>query len=87
VVVGNDSFPAHLAGTVGVPTLALMGPTVASVFAHLPDVECLASNGVDCTGCHFRKPFRAACDQGCMSLYRLFPDDVLDRTLTKTGLA
>ena len=81
LVIGNDSFPAHLAGTVGVRTLALMGPTTAGVFAHMPDVECLASNGLDCTGCHFRQPFRAACDQGCMSLYRLFPDDVLDRAL------
>jgi hypothetical protein len=86
LVVGNDSFPAHLAGTVGVPTLALMGPTTASVFAHTPDVECLSSSGLECTGCHFRPPFRAACDQGCMSLYRLFPDDVLRRVLMKLGL-
>jgi hypothetical protein len=83
LVVGNDSFPAHLAGTVGVPTLALMGPTRPTVFAHSPDVECLASAAIDCTGCHFQAPFRAACDQGCMSLYRLFPDDVLRRALAK----
>ena len=83
LVVGNDSFPAHLAGTVGVPALALMGPTRATVFAHTPDVECLASAAIECTGCHFRAPFRAACDQGCMSLYRLFPDDVLRRALDK----
>src|SRR5687768_2759924 len=86
LVVGNDSFPVHLSGTVGVPTLALLGPTVANVFAHLPDVQCLTSSGLDCTGCHFRKPFRAACDQGCMSLYRLFPDDVLKRALEKVGM-
>jgi Glycosyltransferase family 9 (heptosyltransferase) len=86
LVVGNDSFPAHLAGTVGAPTLALMGPTLPMVFAHMPDVECLASRALDCTGCHFRAPFRAACDQGCMSLYRLFPDDVLQRVLVNLGL-
>jgi hypothetical protein len=83
LVIGNDSFPAHLAGTAGVPTLALMGPTLPTVFAHAPEVECLASAAIDCTGCHFRAPFRAACDQGCMSLYRLFPDDVLRRALEK----
>ena len=83
LVVGNDSFPAHLAGTVGVPTLALMGPTRPEVFAHATDIECLASNLIECTGCHFRAPFRAACDQGCMSLFRLFPDDVLRRALEK----
>lgn len=82
LVIGNDSFPVHLAGTVGVPTLALMGPTRASIFAHMPDVECLSSS-LDCTGCHFQPPFRAACDQGCMSLYRLFPGDVLKRAMEK----
>ena len=87
LVVGNDSFPAHLAGTVGVPTLALMGPTLPAVFSHTPDVGCLASDAIDCTGCHFSPPFRAACDQGCMSLYRLFPDTVLQRILERLGLA
>jgi ADP-heptose:LPS heptosyltransferase len=83
LVVGNDSFPAHLAGTVGVPTLALIGPTRPTVFAHMPDVECLAATTMYCTGCHFQEPFRPACDQGCMSLYRLFPDDVLRRAHKK----
>ena len=80
LVIGNDSFPVHLAGTVGVPTLALMGPTRSTVFSHMPEVERLSSS-LDCTGCHFQPPFRAACDQGCMSLYRLFPGDVLHRAL------
>ena len=83
LVVDNDSFPAHLAGTVGVPTLALMGPTRATVFAHSPEVECLASGRIDCTGCHFQAPFRAACDQGCQSLFRLFPEDVFARAMSK----
>jgi ADP-heptose:LPS heptosyltransferase len=83
LVIGNDSFPVHLAGTVGVPTLALMGPTKPTVFAHMPEVECLASTAIDCTGCHFQAPFRAACDQGCMSLYRLFPEDVLKTALRR----
>jgi ADP-heptose:LPS heptosyltransferase len=84
VVVGNDSFPAHLAGTVGVPTLAVMGPTRPTVFSHLAEVTCMTSD-LECTGCHFQKPFRAACDQGCMSLFRLFPDRVVDRVLELIG--
>lgn len=84
LVVGNDSFPAHLAGAVGVPTLALMGPTRPTVYAHAPAVECVTTAALDCVGCHFRAPFRAACDQGCMALYRLFPDDVLALALGKT---
>lgn len=81
VVVGNDSFPAHLAGAIGVRTIALMGPTRPTVFAHAPVVECLASDRIECTGCHFAAPFRAACDQGCLSLFRLFPEDVLRKVL------
>ena len=59
VVVANDSFPAHFSGTLGVPTLALMGPTRATVFAHIPEVVCLSSTAglVNCTGCHFGPPF------------------------------
>jgi ADP-heptose:LPS heptosyltransferase len=87
LVVGNDSFPAHLAGTIGVPTLALMGPTRPTVFAHDPGVECLASAAIDCTGCHFAAPFRAACDQGCQSLFRLHPEAVIRRVLQKLRLA
>lgn len=83
LVVGNDSFPAHLAGALGVPTLALMGPTRPAVFAHAPAVECLASDAIECTGCHFSPPFRAACDQGCQSLFRLYPEVVLRRVLQK----
>jgi Glycosyltransferase family 9 (heptosyltransferase) len=82
LVIGNDSFPAHLAGTVGTSTLALMGPTRSTVFDHMDSVQCMTST-LDCTGCHFKTPFRAACDQGCMSLYRIFPDEVLRRTLER----
>ena len=83
LVVGNDSFPAHLAGTIGVPTLALMGPTRPTVFAHAPTVECMSSSAIECTGCHFAAQFRAACDQGCQSLFRLFPETVLERVLER----
>jgi hypothetical protein len=85
LVVGNDSFPAHLAGALGVPTLALMGPTRPTVFAHSSAVECLGADLIDCTGCHFGAPFRAACDQGCLSLFRLYPEAVFGHVLRKLG--
>lgn len=78
VVVGNDSMPAHLAGTLGRPTLALMGPTKPTVFSHIPDVKCLTSKDISCTGCHFGGPFRAACDFMCESLARLSPSTVVE---------
>lgn len=81
LVIGVDSMPCHFAGTIGVKTLALMGPTKPTVFSHISNVFCLQSKTFDCVGCHFAKPFRAACDQGCSSLFSLFPDAVLKTVL------
>jgi hypothetical protein len=78
LVIGNDSFPANLSGTIGTPTIALMGPTKPNVFKHMPDVHPLSSSRIDCSGCHFGKSFRACCDLGCLSLFRLFPEEVLE---------
>ncbi|MBI5584765.1 MAG: hypothetical protein HY892_13195 [Deltaproteobacteria bacterium] len=77
LVVGNDSFPAHLSGTLGTPALVLLGPTNPQVYRYLPDVRTLSSDRIDCSGCHFGPPFRSVCDLGCLSLYRLFPEEVL----------
>lgn len=76
LVIGNDSGPCHLAGTMGVQSIALIGATNSNVFAHVPSVHCLQSN-MECTNCYFQAPFRAACDQGCSSLMRLFPELVV----------
>ncbi len=81
LVIGNDSGPVNLAGTLGVRSLALMGPTLPEIFAHMSDVETLAVTGDEypCVGCHFGSPYRAACDAGCQALYRLTPEAVFDR--------
>jgi hypothetical protein len=84
VVIGCDSGPAHIAGTIGVPTLAVCGPTVPEiVFGHMPSVRgvTLASEDLACVGCHFRgeKGFRSACNSGCQGLYRLTPTVVYER--------
>ena len=81
VVVANDSMPAHLAGTVGRPTLAMMGPTHRNVFWHMPDVMPMHSEIVDCAGCHFGQPFRASCDMMCGALATLLPGDVAKTVL------
>lgn len=80
VVVGNDSLPAHLAGTLNKKTIAILGPTRPNVFAHIPNVVCAQSDKLDCVGCHFKggpNGFRAACDIGCMSLNTLTVDDIM----------
>lgn len=86
LVVCNDSFPAHLSGTLGTSTLALLGPTSPNVYKHLHNVRTLSSDQIDCSGCHFGSPYRASCDLGCLSLYRLFPEEVLDTIFQHLGL-
>jgi hypothetical protein len=77
LVVGNDSMPAHLAGTLGLPVLALMGPTSPNVFAHIPNVVAMQSDAVKCVGCHFGAPYRAGCGLGCQSLFTLLPQNIM----------
>lgn len=81
IVIGVDSGPAHMAGTIGTPTIAVCGPTKPEVvFDHLPGVKCLTAgrDAVPCVGCHFRADhgFRAACSDGCRALLMLPPEDV-----------
>jgi hypothetical protein len=40
-VVGIDSFPMNLAGTLDVPSLCLLSITTPQVFEHTPSVRCL----------------------------------------------
>jgi hypothetical protein len=80
IVVGNDSFGAHLAAAIGVPVLAIMGPTNGHVvFGHAPNVNVFThdTGEVSCTGCHFGVDYRPACDVGCESLQSLRPAYVL----------
>lgn len=88
LVVGVDSGPAHLAATVGVRTIALMGPTRPEcVFGHVPEVIAMTNRDLPgCAGCHFGSPFRAACDQGCHTLYALRPHVVLARIVSELAL-
>jgi hypothetical protein len=73
LVIGNDSAPAHLAGTLNVPTFALCGPTYKKVFEYMPSVQVVTAPHElrGCVGCHWKQDrgYRAACDQGCMALY------------------
>jgi ADP-heptose:LPS heptosyltransferase len=82
--VGNDSACVHISGTLGVRTIALLGPTTPRVFAHIPEVECVMSS-LSCTGCNFGCPFNARCDEQCDSLYALSPDTVFERIRRRLG--
>jgi hypothetical protein len=77
LVIGNDSGPAHLAGTIGTPTIAIQGATTERIFSHIPEVISYRKKALTCAGCHCLKPnFRASCETGCLELYRTFPEQV-----------
>jgi hypothetical protein len=92
LVIANDSGPAHLAGTLGVPTMAMMGPTIPDmVFGYCPNVEPVRISEAElpCIGCHFKahRGFRSACDQGCEALQILPVSAVFERVLHKLGIS
>lgn len=82
VVAGNDSGITHLASTIGVPTVAAMGPTdPAIVFGHAFDrVRCVRTSLSGCVGCHFSGcyGYQKACDYGCEALDLLSWREVCD---------
>jgi hypothetical protein len=79
LVIGNDSGPAHLAGTIGTRALAIHGPTQERIYGYLPEVTSFRKKALPCAGCHCLPPFpkASACNIGCGELYRTFPEDVL----------
>lgn len=83
VVVCNDSAAAHVAGTIGVPTLVISGLTDPRVvFAHMDgNVHWIANGDVGCSGCHWNgdRGYRPGCRSGCQSLIRLPVPRVLER--------
>ena len=77
LVIGNDSGPAHLAGTIGTRTIAIQGATTERIYAHIPEVISYRKKALSCAGCHCLPPdFRASCDSGCLELFRTFPEEV-----------
>jgi ADP-heptose:LPS heptosyltransferase len=85
LVIGNDSGPAHLAGTIGTKTLAIQGPTTERIYAHIPEIVSLRKRVLICAGCHGLPPFRASCALGCHELYRTFPEDVFVEVMHLLG--
>ena len=79
LVIGNDSGMVHLAGFLGVPALAICGPTVGScVFGNYPSVR-IAQAPMFCNGCmgmtHHYNP--RWCRLSCDALTNFQAPDVL----------
>jgi hypothetical protein len=79
LVIGCDSGPAHLAGTIGTRTIAIMGATTERIYDYLPHVIPYRKKALSCAGCHCLEPdFRASCNAGCLELYRTFPEEIAE---------
>jgi len=83
LVIGCDSGPAHLAGTIGIPTIAIQGATTERIYRHIPEVISYRKKALPCAGCHCLPPdFRASCEVGCLELYRTLPEEVAEFALS-----
>lgn len=78
LMIGNDSGPAHLAGTIGTPTIVICGSATERVYSYNPIVTQYRKKAMPCAGCHClpEKGFRATCEVGCMELSRTFPEEI-----------
>ncbi len=67
--VGNDNGPMHMAAALGVPVVALFGPSDPTVWAPCAERKAVIYKGLDCRPC-----FHPTCRRGeenCMRLIRL----------------
>ena len=92
LVIGNDSGPALLAGTLGTRTIAIHGPTTERIYAHIPEVTSCRKVSIGCAGCHCLpnkadhfSGWRKACQIGCGELYRTYPEAVYAMAMQALG--
>ncbi len=84
LVIGNDSGPAHLSGTIGTQTISIHGPTEGwRIYGHIPEVHPIEKKSIGCGGCHCLPEadggaWRVSCETGCHELYRTFPEEVFE---------
>jgi hypothetical protein len=86
--IGADSGLTHLAGLLGLPALAVCGPTNGRwVFGSWPSVEVM--QGAPCGGCMFQadRGWHHACGVQCGALWDLRPADVAQRALARLAVS
>jgi len=85
--IGNNSGPAHVTGTLDIPTFVLSGLTTRESLEGIPSMIHVAVDRSECpcVGCYYASPPKQpSCDLGCLALQSLTPRkvlEVLDRTL------
>jgi ADP-heptose:LPS heptosyltransferase len=80
--VGIDSGPLHIATAMGVPSVALFGPTNGRLRVHPRAKTILVTGVVSCLGCHHAFPahlhWKTGCPNNIACMQDITPDHVLD---------
>lgn len=79
IVAGNDSGICHLAGVLGVPAVAVCGPTDGeAIFGWYGCVRNIQAPA-DCSPCYWlaARGYKRACVHGCDALWAIRPESVL----------
>ncbi len=88
LLIANDSGMAHLAGTLGLSTIAVCGASSGKVaLGYYPSVEIVQSNK-ECSGCCLdpASGYVDHCLLGCMALFEVSPDTVLEKAAKMLNL-
>jgi ADP-heptose:LPS heptosyltransferase len=86
LIIGVDSCPIHLAGTLNIPAIAILGPTRPSTFEIYSSVKCLSVSSAvsECVGCSLGGAFsQDVCRKKCKSLELLHPAVVFAEALRR----
>lgn len=81
LVIGSDSCPTQLAGTIDIPALVLHGWSTDSYYAHSPSVRSIQTpkREVPCSGCYHAWGYdEKKCSIRCDALYAITVQKVLD---------
>ena len=78
-VIGNDSGMAHMAGMLGVPTLAVHAQVKPEQLWNHTDVAAVYPGEISCAGCNWQggKGWNPRCDAACSALFSVSAERVL----------
>jgi hypothetical protein len=78
ILYGNDSGMAHIAGLLGTPTVAVLGPTTRDFVFDCADSLVGIGSDMPCTGCYWQrdKGWDERCVKNCESLQSIQPETV-----------